>query len=232
MQRRQRRRWWRSLHWHMPGAVWAIDGTWLDRCVVDMGRRALVVVELHSKQVLRLEAVPGERAAAVVSCLEQLIERHGPPLVLKADNGSAFISEAVAAWCERHGITLLHSPVRCPRFNGTCEVSGRWAKQRAAAAALQRGSAEQLCQADLDCAITLQGTLPRISHGLRWRFRVVVAQELTAVARERGLVLDEHTRDHLRRSLARVAVQRALLLCHILTIEGRAYPRWLPAQVA
>ncbi len=220
------------MQWHLPGAVWAIDGTWLDRCVIDMGRRALVVVELNSKKTMCLEAVRGERGTAVVACLERLIDRHGAPLVLKADNGSAFICAALAALCERSGIVLLHSPVRRPRFNGCCEVSGRWAKHRAAAAALRRGSPDQLCQADLDAAVTLQGTLPAIDMQLRWRFRTLVAQQLAAVARERGLVLDERTRDHQRRSLARVAVQRALELCHILTIEGRAYHQWLPAPAA
>lgn len=39
-------------------------------------------------------------------------------------------------------------------------------------------------------------------------------------------------RDHVRRSSERVAVQRALPLCHILTIEGRAYQQWLPAPAA
>ena len=220
------------MRWHLPGAVWAIDGTWLQRIVPGLGRRALVVVELHSKKTICFQAVHGERGAAVVACLERLIACHGSPLVLKADNGPAFISAALAALCKRYGITLLHSPVRRPRFNGCCEVSGRWAKRRAVAAAARRGSPDQLCQADLDAAVTFHGELPAIDTQLRWRFRSVVAQQLAAIARERGLVLDEDTRDHQRRSLERVAVQRALELCHILTIEGRAYQRWLPAPAA
>ena len=38
-----------------------------------------------------------------------------------------------------------------------------------------------------------------------------------------GVALDEGLRDHLRRSLGRVAARRALQACHILTIEGRGY---------
>ncbi|MCC6669763.1 MAG: hypothetical protein IT458_01795, partial [Planctomycetes bacterium] len=53
----------------------------------------------------------------------------------------------------------MHSPVRRPRWNGTCEVSGRWAKERAQAAALRRGGVT-LTQQDLDAAVTLDGPLP------------------------------------------------------------------------
>jgi len=229
---RRRRRMWRTLEWNLSGAVWAIDGTWLDHPVAPNGRRALVVVELHSRQTLSLESVPGERAASVVACLEGLFEEHGAPLVMKADNGSAFIAAQVAELCRRYGITLLHSPVRRPRYNGTCEISGRWAKERALEAARMRGSPDALCQADLDCAVTFTGTLPRIDDALRTHFRAVVDQQLEEVARERGLVVDAHTRDDVRRSLARVAVQRALISCHMLTIKGREYPRCLPTSAA
>ncbi len=229
---RRRRRLWRSLRWLLPGAVWAIDGTWLDQPVAPFGRRALVVVELHSGKVLDLRAVPGERAAAAEQVLARLIAEHGAPLVLKLDNGSAFIARRFARFCQRHGITLLHSPVRRPRYNGACEVHGRWAKRDAQAAAEARGAAGDLCQADLDCAITFTGTMPRVSPLLRLRFLEVVAQQLAIVAAERGLALHSTILDHVHRSLARVAVQRALQLCHILTIEGRAYRQCLSPSAA
>jgi len=228
---RRRRRRWCKLQWLLPGAVWAIDGTWFDRPVGDNGRRALVVVELHSRRTLCVDSVVGERTADVIACLQRLITKHGVPLVLKADNGSAFIAKCLARFCRRHAITLMHSPVRRPRWNGTCEVSGRWAKQRAVTAARLRGSAV-LCQADLDAAVTFVGTLPRIDRALRERFLELVAQQLAAVANERGLANDDHLQDHRRRSLGRVAAQRALQLCHILTIEGREYHQWLPASAA
>ena len=110
----------------MPGAVWAIDGTFLDRRVGRRGRRALVVVELQSRKLLKLKSVRGECIDELRRCLQELVLQHGAPLVLKLDNGSAFVSVALAEWCATHGITLLHSPVRRPSYNGTCEVSGRW----------------------------------------------------------------------------------------------------------
>jgi hypothetical protein len=228
---RRRRRRSCELNWHLAGAVWAIDGTWFDRPICGRGRRGLVVVEMHSRKTLCVESVAGERAAAVIACLRRLIAEHGAPLVLKADNGSAFIAKCLARFCRRHGITLMHSPVRRPRWNGTCEVSGRWAKRRAEAAARQRGSLA-ICQDDLDAAVTFAGTMPRIEASLRDRFQRCVAEQLVAVAREQGVAFGPHLQDHLRRSLGRVAAQRALLLCHILTIEGREYHQWLPASVA
>lgn len=228
---RQRRRHWCALQWVVPGAVWAIDGTWFDQPVGDNGRRALVVVELHSRRTLCFDSVRGERARAVIACLRRLIAAHGAPLVLKADNGSAFIATCLARFCRRHGITLMHSPVRRPRWNGTCEVSGRWAKRRAVAAARLRG-ASTLCQTDLDAAVTFTGTMPRVDDALRQRFLDFVAEQLAVVVKERGLVIDYLTKDHVRRSLGRVAARRALQLCHILTIRGREYHQWLPASAA
>lgn len=228
---RQRRRYCSVLHWLVQGAVWAIDGTWFDRPVDGHGRRALVVVELHSRRTLCVQAVPGERAAAAITCLRRLIALHGAPLVLKADNGSAFVANCVARFCRRHGITLMHSPVRRPRWNGTCEVSGRWAKHRAEAHAQARGAAA-LCQLDLDAAVTFIDSMPRIDDELRHRFLGVVAEQMVVVAAEQGLAVYDGLRDHHRRSLGRVAAQRALQLCHILTITGREYPQWLPASVA
>jgi putative transposase len=130
VRRRRRRRRSCRVRWLASNTVWAIDGTLFDQPVGANGRRALVVVEMHSRNTLCVDSVPGERASAVIACLRRLIEKHGAPLVLKADNGSAFIAGCLAIFCRRHGITLMHSPVRRPSWNGTCEVSGRWAKQR------------------------------------------------------------------------------------------------------
>jgi transposase InsO family protein len=229
---KQHRRQWDRLVWRVPGAVWAIDGTWLDWPVPPLGRRALLVVELNSRRTLCLRSVPGERAADVEQLLEELFARHGAPLVLKLDNGSAFVSRRLARFCRRYGVTLLHSPVRQPRWNGACEVSARWAKVRAYAAWRARGGLGALTQADLDAAVTFVGSMPHIDDATRERFLDVVAEQLVIASAQRGLVLARVSRDHVRRSLARVAVRRALQLCHILTIEGRRYHQWLPHHAA
>ena len=216
----------------MPGAVWAIDGTWLDRPILPLGRRALLVVELFASQVLALQSVPGERAVEAERVLEALIARHGAPLVLKLDNGSAFVARRFAAFCSRHDITLLYSPPGTPRYNGCCEVRGRWAKRDAQAAAARRGAQGELSQADLDAVVTLTGTLPRITPLVRSNFQAVVATQLRLVAAEQGLAPQGTSQDHQWRALTRVAVQRALQLCHILSIQGRANRQWLSPSAA
>jgi hypothetical protein len=125
----------------------------------------------------------------------------------------------------------MHSPVRRPRWNGTCEVSGRWAKHRAQAAARSRGGGGLLPE-DLAAAVgPVIGGEP-VSAELRERFLAVLQEQAAAVVAEVGLAADAEMPDHQRRTLGRVAAQRALLLCHILTIEGRGYRQWLPGSAA
>ena len=88
----------------------------------------------------------------MVALLRRLFALLGPPLVLKADNGSGFSSAAVAQLCRQHGVTLMHSPVRRPRWNGTCEVWGRRAQRRAEEPAEHRGGGE-LTREDLAAAV-------------------------------------------------------------------------------
>lgn len=168
--------------------------------------------------------------------LEKLCRVHLPELIApsepeRRDNGSAFISRRIAAFSRGHGITLMHLPVRRPSWNGTCEVSGRWAKRRPAAAARLRGD-RTLTQADLDCAVTFVGVLPKVDEVLRRSFLDLVEQQLAVVAMERGVALGDDVRDHVRRLLGRVAARRAFQACHIVTIEGREYPQCLPGSAA
>ena len=71
-----------------------------------------------------------------------------------------------------------------------------------------------------------------VDEVLRARFLAMVEQEMAVVAAERGVALDDTLRDHVRRSLGRVAARRALQACHILTIEGRGYHQWLLPSAA
>jgi transposase InsO family protein len=228
----QQRRLWDRVTWRVPGAVWAIDGTWLDRPTQPLGRRALVVIDLHSKKTLCLRSVAGERAEEVEKLLKELFARHGVPLVLKLDNGPGFIARRLQAFCRGRGVTLLYSPVRRPRWNGSCEVSVRWAKHRVEAAWHRRGAVGDYVTADLEAAANFVGPMPAVDQALRERFLDTKAEQLAIAAAERGLVIGRVSQDHLRRSLGRVAVRRALELCHILSIEGRRYLQWLRPSVA
>jgi transposase InsO family protein len=191
--------------------------------VRNAGRRALVVAELYQGKVMVLEAVRGESAAAVIACLERLVERFEPPLVLKADNGSAFISAELRAFCQRHRIELLHSPVRRPSFNGTAEVCGRWGKVRTEQAARRAKHEHELWPEDLAAAGTFVDDGTRVAPELRDRFDAVFHACLRAVCNEQGLAGTDGLGRSDRASLERVAIQRALVQCHILMIRGRDY---------
>jgi transposase InsO family protein len=221
-QKRHRRRLCR-LQWHVPGAVWAIDGTWLPG-VVDGAAKALTVVDLGSRRRVAFAPIPGEQAAVVLHCLQDLIERLGAPLAIKWDNGSGFIADAVRDFCCGQGIVLMHSPVRRPAYNGACEAHNRWAKQRVVAAARAAGSEGVLCREDLAAALTAGEPWPSVVPR-RKAFLQCFESELAKVVTERGLAETADPRHALRRSLERVAARRALQLCHILTIRGRDY-RW------
>ncbi len=181
---------------------------------------------------LTMVSASGEWSCAAEQVLEALIAQHGAPLVLKADNGSAFIAKRFASFCRSHGIALVHSPVRRPQFNGCCEVSGKHAKRRAQAAAAQRGAVDYLSAADLQVATTFVGEMPRVPEALRADSQQALAEQLRRVAAERGVALGPGLGNAIHRSLGPVAAVRALIQCHILSIQGCEYLHRLSPAVA
>jgi hypothetical protein len=111
----ERRRSLRRITWHVPGLVWAIDGTEIgDIQVLHMQDLAS-----HYKFDPQVDvSLPGEQVAAY---LEQVIALHGPPLILKRDRGSNLRHAAVQALLEKHLIIPLDSPGHYPPYNGAIE---------------------------------------------------------------------------------------------------------------
>jgi hypothetical protein len=120
---RRRHRWLiHTLRWTRPGTVWAIDFTEPPMPVDGVYERVLLVRDLASgKQLLALPC-RGEGSEVVLSALQHLFARHGPPLVLKSDNGSAFTSREVQARLHLSGVFSLLSPPRTPEYNGSIEA--------------------------------------------------------------------------------------------------------------
>src|SRR5436190_2457063 len=119
-----------ALHWHRAGTVWAIDHSEPPRLVDGCYQQILAIRDLASGMQLAWTGVPDATAAEAMPVLEMLVRQYGPPLVLKSDNGSAFISHAFREWLEGWQITPLFSPVRMPRYNGACEAGIGAAKRR------------------------------------------------------------------------------------------------------
>ena len=119
-----------QLSWHEVGYVWATDHVAPPNPIDGVDRAVLTVRDLASGTQLAWQSVPDQTAAPAAAALKSLIDRHGPPLVLKSDNGSAFKSEAFGEMLAGHGIAWLPSPARMPRYNGGCEAGNHSMRTR------------------------------------------------------------------------------------------------------
>jgi len=112
------------ITWQVPGLVWSLDDA-------ELVRLADHKLYLHQVQDLasRYKFTPwvGERVLGetVAVHLEQLFLRHGPPLVLKRDNGSNLNQQAVDEVLTRYLVIPLNSPPHYPPYNGGMECAVR-----------------------------------------------------------------------------------------------------------
>jgi hypothetical protein len=88
-------RWVAALLWLRVGAVWAADFGQPPSTMPGGYERLLCVRDLASGMQLAWRPTRDETAETAVSVLVGLFLVHGPPLVLKLDNGSAYRVEAM-----------------------------------------------------------------------------------------------------------------------------------------
>jgi len=127
--RRYRRVWKRRhrllmhvLHWQRSGAVWATDYAEPPLAVDGCFGRMLAVRDLASGVQLSWLPVADESARTAADVLVALFRTHGPPLVLKSDNGSAFIAGLTQGVLADWQVWHLRSPPDYPEYNGACEA--------------------------------------------------------------------------------------------------------------
>lgn len=113
-----------ELTWHKPGRVWAMDHEKRPRTrpIDGLYPEVFSVRDLASGMQLAWMPVPDETAETTFDVLAALFEEHGPPLVLKSDNGPAFKSQLIGRLLEDWGVVPLRSPPVTPRYNGSCEA--------------------------------------------------------------------------------------------------------------
>jgi transposase InsO family protein len=111
-----------TLRWQRAGTVWAIDHSEPPRPIDGHYTQILAVRDLASGAQLAWTPVADATADEAIAVLKGLVLRHGAPLVLKSDNGSAFKAHDFADWLQGWRIVPLFSPVRMPRYNGACEA--------------------------------------------------------------------------------------------------------------
>jgi transposase InsO family protein len=131
----------RVLDWPVVGRVWAIDYTGPLPPVDGRYPHLLAVRDLSSGLQLLwrpLEAATGQNAA---DALARLFAVHGPPLVLKTDNGGPFGGQPVQTLLREHQVETLFSPPQWPRYNGAIEAGIGAMKERTDARAARAGHA-------------------------------------------------------------------------------------------
>jgi transposase InsO family protein len=111
-----------TLHWTTPGRVWAMDHTDPPGVIDGQYPDVLAVRDLASGMQLAWLPVASQTAEWTARELEILFLCYGPPLVLKSDNGSAFISHLLRALLACWHVVPLFSPVQMPEYNGACEA--------------------------------------------------------------------------------------------------------------
>ena len=227
-----------ELVWTTPGSVWAGDFTDPPAPIDGCFRHILTTRDLPSH--MNLLALPAATEDAQVACsaARSLFLTHGPPLVYKLDNGSAFISEDFRALLENSGVTLLLSPPRLPRYNGSAEAGNGSLKTRTHYQAVAHGRSCQPTSDDVDAAQaqlnstlrpwgssgptpleTWQSRTP-ITPDQRHQFRQCVADSRQALRQELELA-EQDLKPQARSAVERAAIRRALESLGYLSAQRR-----------
>ena len=229
------------LTWYQPGRVWAMDFAEAPVLIDDRYRYLLSVRDLASH--CQLAWLPAEQATSqvVIDALITLFLEHGPPLVMKSDNGSHFIAEETRELLARWSILHLLSPPGTPQYNGSCEAAIGAAKGRTDTQATLSGRPPGCWTCDgVARALILgnqylrpwgpRGPTPQAAWQARRDITLPERAQFRACFRERRDVLMQRHSDTSVTSLGRaalatlerVAARLALCDCGYLTLVGRS----------
>jgi len=218
------------LAWPVPGTVWATDHVRPPEPIGGIYREILSVRDLGSGRQLLWRAVPGSDSVSVITALRDLFYRHGPPLVIKSDNGPAFISDDTRGFLLATGVFQLCSPPLTPEYNGACEAAGGWLKRYTESIAFRAGRPGLWRLQDLEGALALslihRGPDPEdqefsIPDDFRRDFTATVEEFRKEVINELKLPEFEQLRSAERRQVDRISIRRALVEHGLLIIRRR-----------
>ena len=222
------------LKWSGPGRVWAVDHSDPPRPIDGTYPAMIAVRDLASGCQLAWLPVPDEEAVSTAVVLSTLFAEHGPPLILKSDNGSAFRSELVQELLERHRVVWLPSPVRTPRYNGSCEAGIGSMKVRTLFLAAAASRVGTWSSDDLEAARRQANALARPNDSAgpvpddAWSARSPITdvertQFRLVVDRHRATINQRHPVLEVTSYLVhRQAVRRALVELGLLSINRRS----------
>ena len=230
------RRVWRQRHyealhilrWQTPGTVWAMDFTEAPSPVDGLYPYLLAVRDLASGQQLLWLPCRDANAEQTRLALEPLFRLHGPPLVLKSDNGSPFIAGDTLGLLLAWNVIPLFSPPYWPRYNGAIEAGNGSLKTRTERHAAHSGRATfwtwndaAAAQAEANATARPKGPTGPTPDEL-WAARTVITPEertlfQTSLNQERhevrvkdGWPTQGPLNDKDARSVDRQAIRRAL----------------------
>ena len=229
----------RVLHWSVPGRVWAIDFTETPNRIDGRFGYHLAVRDLSSGMQLSWQPVEAATGEAAAVALAGLFARYGAPIVLKCDNGPAFIGGPMQDLLAAHGVACLRSPPYWPRYNGSIEAGIGSLKARTEGHAARQGRAGYWISDDMAAALVEANTLGR-PHGPRgpspeqvWdtrtpigdaeraTFAATVARQRTQANRESAPCGDDASAVRSEPAMARAAIRRALEECGYLHYTRR-----------
>jgi transposase InsO family protein len=224
------------LTWQRAGSVWAIDFSKPTHLIDGIYDCLFAVRDLGSHRQLAWHPFTSETAQEAIRVLDDLFRRFGPPLVIKSDNGSAFIAEIFGDLLRSWGVWHLLSPPRHPQYNGALERSNGTLKTFTHQRAMLEGHAFRWTSHNVEYAMQLANTLSRpwghrgpspeevweqratITAEEREEFQRTVLRNRPQARGELGLdELLELNRDH-RARIDRVAVSQGLQELGYLTM--------------
>lgn len=237
VKQRRRRRWQSRLDWRSPGTVWAADFKERPEPLEGRYGSILSIKDLASRYQLAWLPLEEATAPTVQAMYERLFAEHGPPLVLKSDNGGQFRDEGTKALLAAHRVTPLYSPKRRPSYNGGVErANGQLAGYQEALAESRGRAGLPNCE-DAESARRLANDLARrdglrggsaaelwaarapISATARASFLATVEDRRAAARAQWNFAPDEPLSHYPQAAVDRRAVRDALLahdLLHIL----------------
>jgi transposase InsO family protein len=229
------------LHWHRPGAVWAVDFSDAPAPIEGQFPYLLAVRDVTTGSQLAWLPCVHPDATTAADALTALFQEHGAPFVLKADNGSPFRSEEVLGLLDAKNVTPLFSPVRMPRYNGACEAGngslktrthyqaarhgrpGDWTTDDCEAARLQANETARPWGAKGPTPDELWRDCQPLSQLDRLRFQRQVLHEERKARSEQAYDPDAALSFQAQAALDRTAVRRALGALGLLKYSRRRF---------
>jgi transposase InsO family protein len=232
------------LDWLVPGTVWAIDYTDTDPSgpIDGIYPHILVVRDLGSGRTLVSLPVTAATAEAACQALISLFKVFGPPVLLKSDHGSPFMSRIVQDLLDQNNVTFLLNPPYYPQYNGACEAGIGSLKVRAHhIAARNNRPGEWTCddveQARIQANQTarpkgIKGLTPDavwagrriVTVAMRMEFDQSVRTRMLEVMKEEGVLVLGKADDRTQERIVRKGIERALVAHAFLLVRRRRIP--------